>query len=273
MDQKFDLASFNPKVTYNNGAVAYEEASRAYWAVFGERSADRLGLQPGQTVLDVACGSGSSALPAAERVGPQGRVVAVDLAPMMLEIARHKAHERGLQNIQFHQADMTELDYPEGQFDAVVCVLGIVFCPDMRKAIVELWRMLRPGGRLMITVLGPRFFKPLYKVWKTAMLTEQPDLKIKLPWERLNQSFAVCQLMTRAGIPNAEVALEENYLELSSPDDWWNIVMGTGMRRFVSELNPPAARRVRQDNLEWALEHHITGLELDVIYALADKNG
>lgn len=273
MNQKFDLANFNPKAIINNGAVAYEEASRAYWAVFGERSADRLGLQPGETVLDVACGSGSSALPAAERVGPQGRVVAVDLAPRMLEIAQRKAQERGLRNIEFRQADLTGLDYPDGQFNAVVCVLGIVFYPDMRKAIVELWRMLRPGGRLVITVLGPRFFKPLYKVWKTAMLTEQPDLKIELPWERLHQSFAVCQLMTRAGIPNAEVTLEENTLELSTPDDWWNIVMGTSMRRFVSELDPPAARRVRQDNLEWIVEHHITGLELDVIYALATKNG
>ena len=271
MNQKVDLAFFNPKVTYNNGAVAYEEASRHYWAVFGERSAARLGLQPGDSVLDVACGSGSSALPAAELVGPQGQVVAVDLAPKMLELARRKAEQRGLLNIHFRQGDMNDLGYQDGQFDGVVCVLGIIFCEDMRKAVTELWRMLRPGGRLVITVLGPHFFTPLYKVWKTAMLAERPDLKIALPWERLNQSFTVCQLMTKAGIPSAEVTLEENRLELSSPDDWWNIVMGTGMHRYVSELEPVAARRVRQDNLEWAEEHKVTSLELDAIYAVAVK--
>ena len=273
MNQKVDLAFFNPKVTYDNGAVAYEEASRHYWAVFGERSASRLNLQPGETVLDVACGSGSSAMPAAELVGPHGRVVAVDLAPKILELAQRKAEQRGLLNILFRQGDMTNLGYQDGQFDAVVCVMGIFFCEDMRKAVIELWRMLRPGGRLVITVLGPHFFTPLYKVWKTAMLAERPDLKIALPWERLNQSFGVCQLMTKAGIPNAEVTLEENLLELSSPDEWWNIVMGTGMRRYVSELEIAAARRVRQDNLEWAQEHAIASLELDVIYADAVKEG
>jgi len=271
MNPKVDLAFFNPKFSYDNSAVGSEETSRHYWAAFGERSAARLNLQPGEIVLDVACGSGACALSAAMLVGSQGRVVAVNTVPKMLELAQRKAGERGLQNILFRQGDMTSLDYPDGQFDAVVCVWGLIFCKDMRKGVAELWRMLRPGGRLVITVLGPRFFKPLYKVWKTAVLAEKPDLKIAMPWERLNQSFGVCQLMTKAGIPNAEVTLEENHLELGSPDEWWNIVMGTGMRRYVSELEPAAARRVRQDNLEWAEGHRVTALELDVIYAIAVK--
>ena len=271
MNQNVDLASFTSQTTNNSRMVVYEEALRAYMALFGERSAERLDLRPGETVLDVACGSGSSALYAADKVGPGGRVVAVDIIPKMLELARRKAQEHRLDNLLFCQADMTHLGYPDGQFDAVVCTWGIIFCEDMRKGVAELWRMLRPGGRLIITVLGPRFFKPLYKVWKIAVLAERPDLKIVMPWERLNQSFGVCQLMTRAGIPNAEVTLEENHLELSSPDEWWNIVMGTGMRRYVSELEPTAARRVRQDNLEWAERHRVTALELDVIYAIAVK--
>jgi SAM-dependent methyltransferase len=271
MNQYVDLARYSAQTTNNSRMVVYEEALRAYLAMFGERSAERLELKPGEMVLDVACGSGSSALYAADRVGPSGRVVAVDIIPKMLELARRKAHEHNLNNLLFCQADMAHLGYPDGQFDAVICVLGIFFCEDMRKTTADLYRLLRPGGRLVITVLGPRTFKPLFKVWKTAVLAEEPDLKIALPWERLNQSFVVCQMMTKAGIPNAEVTLEENRLELSSPDDWWNIVMGTAMRRYVSELEPDAARRVRQDNLEWAKGHRVTELELDVIYAIAVK--
>src|SRR5688572_1987606 len=85
--------------TYNAAADSYDHPANAFWSRFGRRTVERLGLEAGESVLDVCCGSGASALPAAERVGAGGRVLGVDLAEHMLELARRKAAEQGLGNV------------------------------------------------------------------------------------------------------------------------------------------------------------------------------
>ena len=100
------------------------------------------------------------ALPAAEAVGPQGKVVAVDLAKRLVQLGEAQARAKGLRNIEFKTGDMLALDYPDASFDVVVCVFGIFFVPDVAAAARELWRIVRPGGRLAITTWGPDLFEP-----------------------------------------------------------------------------------------------------------------
>ena len=272
MKQPDELAGFDPQATYVAAAVDYEKASSAYWSFLGERTVARLASQPGATVLDAACGTGSSALPAAELVGPSGHVIAVDYAEQMLALARAKVQQRGLQNIEFRVADMKDLGFPDEQFDAVICVLGIFFVDDMVKQIAELWRMVRPGGHLALANVGPHFFTPLYDVWKAAVLAERPDMHIAPPWERTNDPVVVRQLMANGGVPKAAVIIEHNSLRLTSPAEWWSIVIGTGLRRYVDEMGPEVAARVREHNLAWAQANGITSLTLSAIYALATKD-
>jgi len=82
----------------------------------------------------VCCGTGASALAAAERVGPTGRVVAVDFAEQLLELGRARARARCLDNVRFAVGDLTRLDVPDGSFDAVVCNFGIFVAPDRSQA-------------------------------------------------------------------------------------------------------------------------------------------
>jgi ubiquinone/menaquinone biosynthesis C-methylase UbiE len=127
-------------------------------------------------VLDVCCGSGASAIPAAEAVGPAGSVLGLDLAERLLELARTKAAARGLGNARFRQGDLLDLRLPAGHFDAVVCVFGIFFVPDMPAAVRALWHVLRPGGTLAITTWGPRFFEPATTAFWEAVREARPDL-------------------------------------------------------------------------------------------------
>ena len=106
------------QATYNAAAVCFDDPANAYWDRYGRRTVERLQLPPGSSVLDVACGTGASALPAAEIVGPTGRVVGIDLAENLLDLARTKAVACGLQNIDFRQDDMTQLHYDNDSFDA-----------------------------------------------------------------------------------------------------------------------------------------------------------
>src|SRR5262249_32197103 len=171
--------------TYNAAADSYDDLANSFWARFGKSTVERLGVRPGERVLDVCCGRGASALPAAERVGPGGSVTGVDLAENLLRLARAKAEARRLENIEFRVGDMLALPFPDRQFDAVVCVFGIFFVPDMAAAVRSLWRVLRPGGKLAITTWGPRFFEPANTAFWNAIRAMRPDLyKGFNPWDR-----------------------------------------------------------------------------------------
>src|SRR5262249_22141112 len=155
-----DEARRRAAATYNAAADHFDDPANSFWERFGRGTVARLNLQPGQHVLDVCCGSGASALPAAEAVGPAGHVLGVDLAEHLLALCRAKARQRGLAQLECRTGDMLALDLPDGAFDAVVCVFGIFFVPDMEAAARELWRLVRPGGLLAITTWGPRLWEP-----------------------------------------------------------------------------------------------------------------
>ncbi len=125
-------------------------AQRQLWPL-GERIVGRIGVRPGEDVLDVACGTGNAALRAAQA---GGRVVGVDLTPELLDEGRRLAGEAGL-DIQFLEGDAEALPVADARFDVVVSVMGCMFAPRHRVAAAELARVLRPGGRLCVTGWAP----------------------------------------------------------------------------------------------------------------------
>ena len=104
-----DEAKAKAATTYNAAADYYDDAANSFWERFGRATVERLRLPLGSRVLDVCCGSGASALFAAEMVGPKGSVLGIDLASNMLELARAKAAKRGLTNTQFKVGDLLDI--------------------------------------------------------------------------------------------------------------------------------------------------------------------
>lgn len=94
----------------------------------------------------------------------------------MLERARAKVAARGLTNVEFRIGDMTSSGYPDQSFDAVISVFSVFFVPDMEGLVRELWRMMRRGGKRVVTAWGPRIFEPAYSRWQAAIKRERPDL-------------------------------------------------------------------------------------------------
>jgi SAM-dependent methyltransferase len=107
-------------------------------------------LHAGERVVDVGSGGGIDSLVAARMVGPAGQVVGVDMTPAMLERARKAATESGLQNVEFRQAYMEELPVPDAWADVVISNGVLNLTPDKQKTLGEMFRVLRPGGRLQI---------------------------------------------------------------------------------------------------------------------------
>jgi demethylmenaquinone methyltransferase/2-methoxy-6-polyprenyl-1,4-benzoquinol methylase len=113
-----------------------------------QRTADRAELRPGDSALDVCCGTGDLALELAARSGPDGAVIGCDFSEPMLDLARQKA--RGAPGLRFEWADALELPYQDSRFDAVTVGFGVRNFADLDRGLAELCRVLRPGGRLVI---------------------------------------------------------------------------------------------------------------------------
>lgn len=113
-------------------------------------------LVPGERVQDVACGTGLVTLRAAALVGPNGTVIGTDLSEDMVVTARDSARGRGISNVTFRRKDAEEIQFDADAFDVALCALGLMYVPDPEKALVEMHRVLRPGGRAICAVWGQR---------------------------------------------------------------------------------------------------------------------
>jgi len=272
LDKTIEPAKLKAATTYNAAADHFDDGPLAFWDRYGRWTIERLQLKPGSAILDVGCGSGASAIPAAKAVGPHGRVIAVDLADRLLAMARTKAAAQKLQNIDFRQADMEALGYPDESFDAVVCVFAIFFVPDMINQVRELWRMVRSGGQLAITTWGPRMFEPGSAAWWAAVKQFRADLHTAFnPWERIITPQAVRQLLTDSGIREADIIAQDGQQVLQSSDDWWTVVQGSGYRWTLEQMDNETVARVRDLNLKTLRNNGTQSIETNVIYAVAKK--
>lgn len=131
-------------------------------------------LQPGERVLDIGCGMGPTTFAAAERVGPEGSVVGVDLSGPMLAAARKQAEAAGLDHVRFEQADAQEYRFEPGASDVAISRFGVMFFEDPAAAFSNLASALRPGGRLAFSCWRDLFSNQWLAVPVTAALQHVP---------------------------------------------------------------------------------------------------
>ena len=138
-------------------AVDYYEAS---WAAQLKPAQDRLltlaALQPGERVLELACGTGLVTFRVAEAVGPEGRLEATDISEKMVQFTAAEAARRGLAQVRSSRMGAESLDFADASFDAVLCALGLMYVPDVAAALAEMHRVLTPSGRAVAAVWGAR---------------------------------------------------------------------------------------------------------------------
>lgn len=158
MTTTFDPAAFKAttRAQWEQAAEAWYRWGPAIEAWLGaatEQMLDDVRLGPGSRVLDVAAGAGGQTLSAARQVGPTGQVYATDISPAILEYAAKSAADAGLGNVTTLEADGEDLSaLPDDGFDAAISRVGLIYFPDQHRALTEMVRTLRPGGRLSSVV-------------------------------------------------------------------------------------------------------------------------
>jgi ubiquinone/menaquinone biosynthesis C-methylase UbiE len=124
---------------------------------------EHLNLQPGQQVLELACGPGDTGFLAAELVRPGGTLISSDGAQAMLGVAMGRARDLGVSNVEFKRIDLEWIDLPTASVDAALCRWGLMFTEDPATALQEVRRVLRPGGRIALAVWD----EPALNEWAT----------------------------------------------------------------------------------------------------------
>ncbi|MFN2463296.1 MAG: class I SAM-dependent methyltransferase [Candidatus Dormibacteria bacterium] len=261
------------RANYNLASDHFDDPALAFWRRVGERTVERLELAPGNRVLDVCCGSGATAIPAAHAVGRFGTVLGVDLAENLLRLARDKATVAGLQNVRFRREDIETMRFPAASCDAVICQFGIFFLPDMEAAMRRLWSLVAPGGVIGITTWGPRVLEPVLGYFWEAVANERPDLvRASSPCERISAPSQLGRLFTDAGVAEAEVVEEFSVQPLVRSTDAWSIILGTGTPRgTIAALEPEVAERVRDAVLRLVELDGIREVEINVIHGVARR--
>lgn len=167
---------------FGRSAPSYDSVI-PFFSTFGELLVDIAAIRPNERVLDVAAGRGASAFPAAER---GAEVVAVDLAPVMVEALRADAAERGLDRLEVAIGDAEDLRY-EDEFDVVLCGFALHIVPAPDRAFAGSLRALRPGGRCAVSY--PTGGGPGWEFYADVVRRSRPARNGR---SRLRRGLATC---------------------------------------------------------------------------------
>ena len=200
----------------------------------------------GSRVLDVACGSGYPAIAAAMAIGSLGRVVATDISSEMLAVSLRRAHRAGIDNVEFIEADAEKLQFDNDSFDAVTNTYGLMFCPDLERAVREMRRVLRPGGRAAIVVWDEPRNNPFFEVIFTAAapLLALAPLESGVPGPfRLASPEQLAALLRGADLLDVAIQSLPMTFESESIDDYIRMFGDLALKGQMARLS--AADRVR----------------------------
>jgi SAM-dependent methyltransferase len=236
---------------------------------------DRSRLQPGERVLEVACGPGGLGIAAAERVAPGGEVVLSDVAAEMTAIAAARASALGLANVSTRVLDLEDIDEPDASYDVVLCREGLMFAVDPARAACEIARVLRPGGRAAIAVWGARERNPWLGIVLDAVSAQ---LSKPVPPPGVPGPFALADperlaaILAGARLADVEVSELSVPLRSASFDEWWErtCALAGPLATILASQPAQAADRVRARAHEAVSAYETpAGLELPGVTLLA----
>ena len=207
---------------------------------------DAVAPEPGDSVLELACGAGGLGLAIADRVAPGGSVLLSDVAPEMVTIAAARAAHRGEHGdgsalVNARVIDLEQIDLPDDSFDIVVCREGLMFALDPRRAAREIVRVLRPGGRVAVAVWGPRSRNPWLGILADA-IQERTGSPVPAPGVpgpfSLGDEGVLENTLTAAGLQHLQVEEVAVPTHDDSFEEYWQLrtALAGPLKRLLAGL-------------------------------------
>jgi ubiquinone/menaquinone biosynthesis C-methylase UbiE len=242
------LDSQNKKDTlrgvFTRSASSYERIR--YFPIFGAWLVETAQIPEGAHVLDVACGRGAVLFPAAERVGPKGRVIGIDLADGMARETQLEIERRGLKQAEARQMDAEHLTFPDSSFDFVLCGFSLQFFPHLVEALSEFKRVLKPGGRIVVTTWGGdderwSWYDDLREVYGAV---------VKLGSQSLDTPEEIQRWFSQAGFVETRINTKELDMVFLDEEEWWNMEWSISGRAGLEKLSPKELERFKAEAFE-----------------------
>ena len=273
----------------HDGATEVRRLIRQGWEeVAAEYAKDRLGIferyggrllellrpSPGSTLLDVGTGAGAVALQAPAWVGAEGQVTASDVAVAMVELAQRSAAERGVAGVTFCRMDGEQLDFPDDSFDTVTCAFSLFQFPDMNRSLAEMWRVLKPGGRLGLSNWGPGFFSPVAALQRD--LFREFGLRALLTNPIALRPDALDGMLHQAGFTAVKLLEESDEVWFEDPAEVWDFNLDMGpfpvmLRQQLTDAQRKELERRFASSLHDLMTDRGIRCTFHLLYALAEK--
>lgn len=260
---------------FDGAAKSYNRTGPSIFTQFGARLADRMPFTQGARVLDVATGSGAVLLPAARRVGSEGRVFGIDLSAAILHEAENAVRAAGLTNVELRKMDAEHLKFPDKAFDVVTCAFSIFLFPNIEAVLREIYRVCKEGSYIGVSTFGntPPPFNPGWPIFfqQTAVY---PITRVLPPQPIAYASKELDAILNRFGFHSIEIHSEINDIVYENEEDWWAFQLTIGPRPTILGMDEETRARFKDEylaKLRPMFQQDGLHLSVAVLYALAQR--
>jgi ubiquinone/menaquinone biosynthesis C-methylase UbiE len=277
--KEFDPDAYTAEAsrTWTEAAPRYDKLASGLFGPTADAFVDFAGVRRGWRVLDVACGPGLCARAASRRCGESGSVLAVDLAPGMIELAADRPSARRVAPIEWRVMDARRLEVEDASFDAVLCQLGLMLFAQPERALAEMRRAAAPGAPVACLVQGRRHAMQFTSLVFDAIVSRAPHLRAPAgaptlyafgPDGVLEEAFA------KAGLTEMVARRLAGTFRFPSPEEYWRtMVEGSGRTRAMLDSLPPEIQaKVKADVLRRAGKRR-SGRSIEIAYEFVMARG
>jgi ubiquinone/menaquinone biosynthesis C-methylase UbiE len=248
---------------FSAGWKKWDDLTMNFLQPVGNEIIRLLNPQTNDVVLDVAAGTGEPGLTIATMLDG-GKVIITDLSDDMLNIAREKARQRNITNIETRACDVSELPFADNTFDAISCRFGFMFFPDMQVAANEMVRVLKPGGKLATAVWNG----PEKNAWVTAIMgTISRNMDVPAPppgapgMFRCAKDGLIADLFQQAGLTNVSQREIPGKLNCQTADRYWTMMneIGAPIVAALSKADAATIEKIKSEVIELITQKYPQG--------------
>jgi SAM-dependent methyltransferase len=234
---------------FSRAAARYDLIGPRFFTYFGRKLVARVGVQPGNDVLDVATGTGAVLLEAASTASDHGRIVGIDLSEAMLSRAAQEIEQRSLHRVELQVMDAEQLEFPDATFDRVFCAFALLMLRDPARALAGFHRVLKPGGRLGLANTFGWFHQRDERWHWEGVVLHSFGVTDALAAPRLGLA-ELEEITQQAGFADFSSVEDTCPLVFEDAEEWWAWAWSHGYRILLEAVAPVRLERLKRQLFE-----------------------